>query len=277
MNALRLAAVPQASPPGVLAELFDCCGDQVFAYCWCLLRNREIAEMALQDTFATARAHIMRLENPESARSWLYWFARAECRRAGSVPAADEPVTRPGQGDDSARLIAWNTVMSLDAAELEALDLEYRHDVKPELVLGMPPDQVRGLVYRARLSLERALSAEIVISRGIPDCPDRAEVMAGWSGAVTAEIRDRTLRHAADCPACGPTLPRNVSPARVLAMLPWPALSASSRAEVLRLLHDPRPQRRRRLPWVRGLLAGGMAVAIALGCVLVGVKGLAGT
>jgi DNA-directed RNA polymerase specialized sigma24 family protein len=235
----------------VLADLFETCGDQIFAYCWCLLRNREMAEMALRDALAAARAHIMRLENPESAISWLYWFARAQCRRRWPV-LPDVPGLReePAGPDGRARLIAWNTVLSLDAAELEALDLAFRHDVKPELVLGVPPEQVQVLVDRARLALERTLSAEIVISRGMPDCPDRAKVMAGWAGTVTPELRECALRHAADCPVCGPTRPANVSPARVLAMLPWPALSPSARQEMHRVLREHRPLRRRRLPWV---------------------------
>lgn len=233
-----------------------------------------MAEIALRDALAAARAHIMRLEIPESAISWLYWFARAECRRRWPVlPDMPGLGEEPAGPDGRARLIAWNTVLSLDAAELEALDLAFRHDVKPELVLGVPPEQVQVLVDRARLALERALSAEIVISRGMPDCPDRAKVLADWAGTVTPELRERALRHAAHCPVCGPARPANVSPARVLAMLPWPVLSPSARQEMDRVLREHRPSRRRRLPWVRVLLAGTVAAAVAFGYVLFGTAG----
>src|SRR6266568_1266182 len=110
MNDAQIAAALRARSPGALAELFDAYGDRLFRYCWRMLRNREIAQIALRDTLVVAQAHIARLADPECLGPWLYSLARAECRRRRPVPAteADEPPARPSQQDADSRLIAWN-------------------------------------------------------------------------------------------------------------------------------------------------------------------------
>jgi DNA-directed RNA polymerase specialized sigma24 family protein len=229
------------SSPGALAELFETYGDRLFRYCWCMLRNREIAQVALRDTLVVAQAHSARLADPEYLGPWLYSLARAECRRRRAVPPADadEPPARPSQRDADSRLMAWNAVMSMEADEFEALELACRHDVDLGLVLGLPAEDAQALLDRARQSLERALGAEILVSRGYA-CPDRAEVMSGWAGVMTAQMRERVLEHAGGCEVCGPNRPRNVSAARVFALLPAPALSPLARAEVLDFFADHR-------------------------------------
>jgi len=241
MNDPQIAAALRASSPDVIAELFDAYGDRLFRYCWSMLRNREIAQIALRDTLVVAQAHIAALADPESIGPWLYSLARAECRRrqAGPAAEADEAPVRPSQRDADSRLMAWNAVMSMEAAEFEALDLACRHDVDLALVLGLSAEEAQALLDGARQSLERALGAEILVSRGHA-CPDRAEVLAGWAGTMTAAVRARVLEHAAGCEVCGPNLPRNVSAARVFALLPAPALSPLARAEVLDFFADHR-------------------------------------
>src|SRR5260370_39300101 len=125
MNDPQIAAALRTRSPGALAELIDAYGDRLFRYCWCLLRNREIAQIALRDTLVVAQAHIGRLADPQSLGPWLYALARAGCRRRPAVPApeGDEPPARPSQRDADSRLMAWNAVMSMEADELEVLDL----------------------------------------------------------------------------------------------------------------------------------------------------------
>jgi DNA-directed RNA polymerase specialized sigma24 family protein len=235
MSDPQIAADLRARLPGALAELFDAYGDRLFRYCWCMLRNREIAQTALRDTLIVAEAHIARLADPELLGPWLYSLARAECRRRRAVQPslADEPPARPSQRDADSRLMAWNAVMSMAADEREALDLSCRHDVDLGLALGLATEDAQALLNRARQSLERALGAEILIRRGSLACPGRAEVMSGWAGTTTPEMAERMLEHAAGCQVCGPSLPRNVSAARVFALLPAPALAPLARAEVL--------------------------------------------
>ena len=71
MNDAQIAAYLRAKLPGGLAELFDAYGDRLFRYCWQMLRNREIAQIALRDTLLVADAHIGRLADPNcSARGF---------------------------------------------------------------------------------------------------------------------------------------------------------------------------------------------------------------
>ena len=241
MNDHQLAAALRATSPDAIAELYDAYGERLFRYCWSMLRNREMALAAVRDTLAVAQAYIVRLTDSESLGPWLYSLARAECRRRSPVPAAeaDEAPVRPGQQDADSRRSAWNAVMSMAADEFEALDLACRHDVDVAAVLDLPAEEAAALLAGARQSLERALGAEILVSRGHA-CPGRAVVLAGWAGTMTARVRERVLEHAAGCEVCGPRLARNVSAARVFALLPAPALSPLARAQVLDFLDEQR-------------------------------------
>jgi hypothetical protein len=241
MNDPELAAALRSSSPDALPELLDAYGDRLFSYCWCLLRNRENAQIAVRDALVVGTAQIGRLFCDEWLGLWLYSLARGECRRREPVPAADadEPAAGPHHGDADSRLMAWKAVTSMDAEEVEALELDCRHDVDLRLVLGLSAAEAEELLDRARRNLERALAAEILIRKSHA-CPDRADVMSGWTGVTTAALQDRLLDHAATCSVCGPHLPRSVSPARVFAQLPAPALSSVARLEVLEFFDDSR-------------------------------------
>jgi DNA-directed RNA polymerase specialized sigma24 family protein len=241
-SAARLVSALRADEPGALADLFDAYADRLFRYCWFMLRNADLAQIALRDTLIVAQAHIGRLADPEKLDSWLYSLARAECRRRRPVsPAeADEPPARPSQPDADSRLMAWNAVTSMDADAMEVLELFCRHDIDLGMVLGLPSHQVRGLLDDARQDLEGALGAEILVSRGSHACPDRAAVMHGWTGTVTPELRARVLQHAVGCPVCGPNLPRNVSATRVFELLPVRPLPSGARERVLDFCADPK-------------------------------------
>ena len=241
MNDPQLAAALRSRSPDALPELLDAYGDQLFSYCWRLLRNRENARIAVRDALVVATAQIGRLVCDEWLGLWLYSLARAECLRREAVPAsdADEPVGLPNTDDADSRLMAWNAVTSMPADEVEALDLDSRHDVDLRLVLGLSAAEVQALLDRARRDLERALGAEILIRKSHA-CPDRAALLSGRTGTTTPALRDRVLEHAATCSVCSPNLPRSVSPARVFALLPAPVLSSVARLEVLGFFDDSR-------------------------------------
>ena len=241
MNDPQLAAALRSRSPDALPELLELYGDQLFSYCWGLLRNRESAQIAVRDALVVATAQIERLVCDEWLGLWLYSLARAECLRREAVPAsdADEPVALPNTDDADSRLMAWKAVTSMPADEVEALELDSRHDVDLRLVLGLSAAEVQALLDRARRDLERALGAEILIGKSHA-CPDRAALLSGWTGTTTRALRDRVLEHAATCSVCSPNLPRSVSPARVFALLPAPVLSSAARLEVLGFFDDSR-------------------------------------
>jgi BACON domain-containing protein len=241
MNDPELAAALRSRSPDALPELLDAYGDQVYSYCWRLLRNRENAQIAMRDALVVAIAQIGHLFCDEWLGLWLYCLARAECRRREAVPAADADESPGGlhQTDADSRLVTWKAVTSMDADEVEALELDCRHDVDLRLVLGLSAAETEELLDRARRNLERALAAEILIRKSHA-CPNRAEMLSDWTGVATPAMRDRLLEHAAACSACEPHLPRSVSPARVFALLPAPVLSSVARLEVLEFFGDSR-------------------------------------
>ena len=235
-----------------------------------------MAQIALRDTLLAAQGHIARLarpEDPESFGSWLYSLARAECRQHLAAPAAEadrhpgapaEMMPTPGRWR-GARRRAWRRASSRRSSSPAGTTWT------PAWSSACPPGRRLALLARARLSLERALGAEILVSRG-PACPDLAAVLAGAlagrAGRMTAQIRERVLEHAAVCQACADKRPRNVSAARVFALLPAPALSPLARAEVLEACaghEQAAAQSRSRSPPFRRLsgcplrLAGGRA------------------
>jgi hypothetical protein len=108
MNDPQLAAALRSRSPDALPELLDAYGDQLFSYCWCLLRNRENAQIAVRDALVVATAQIGRLFCDEWLGLWLYSLARAECLRREAVPAsdADEPVALPNTDDTDSRMMA---------------------------------------------------------------------------------------------------------------------------------------------------------------------------
>jgi DNA-directed RNA polymerase specialized sigma24 family protein len=241
MNDPQLAAALRSRSPEALPDLLDTYGDRLFSYCWHLLRNHENAQIAVRDALVVATAQIGRLVCCEWLGLWLYSLARAECLRREAVPAADadEPIALPHQDDADSRLMAWNAVTAMPADEVEALELDSRHDADLRLVLGLSAAEAEALLERARRDLERALGAEIMIRKSHA-CPDRPAVLSGWTGTTTPALRDRVLEHAAICSVCGPYLPRSVSPARVFALLPAPALSSVARLEILEFFGDSR-------------------------------------
>jgi DNA-directed RNA polymerase specialized sigma24 family protein len=214
-------------PQIAAAELLENQADRLYLYCWSVLRSRETAQIALRDTLLALLNEVT--GSADASGSRLYSLARAECGRHRAVPAADagEAPVCLGRNDADNRLVAWNAAMSLEPAEFEALELSTRHTADLGQVLGLPADQAQALLARARQNLERALGAEVLARRGHP-CPDRAEVLAGWSGTMTPGLRDRVLEHAFGCEACAEARPRNVSAARVFSLLPAPALSDPS-------------------------------------------------
>src|ERR1700683_1456038 len=200
MSDSQLAVALRSRSRDALTELLDAYGDRLFSYCWCMLRNRENAQVAVRDALVVATAQIGHLVFDEWLGLGVYLLVRGGC--APSAADAAEPVAPPGTDDADSRLMAWKAVTSMPADEVEALELSTRHEVDLRLVLGLPEAEGTALLDRARLDLQRALGAEILIKL-TPACPDRSALMSGWTDTATSAQRDRLLEHAAGCPACG--------------------------------------------------------------------------
>ena len=238
MNSPDVAAALCASAPDAAGKLNDAYAEALFQYCWLILRDRQQAKTAVCDALVQAEARVAELSDPVTLWVWLFALVRAECHHhpRSSPGETDEPIARPEQPDAAQRIMAWNSVMSLDLVQREALDLATRHgmtEAEIGLILSLPLPGTTELLATARYDLEGALGAEILVSRDSLECPGRTEAIGGWTGTVTPEFRERLLEHAGSCEVCQPRLPRNVSAGRIFSLLPAPALDGEARGWVI--------------------------------------------
>jgi DNA-directed RNA polymerase specialized sigma24 family protein len=244
MNDRVLAEALRAGDPGAMATMYDHWSDDLFQYCWFLLRDRDAARVALRDALVVAQAHIGRLKEPELLRPWLYALARVECRRHRPAPPDDPDVTvaRPDQGDADLRLTAWNAVMGLPALQREALELAVGRGLEPAdvgLVLGGPPPAAQALLDRGRERLQQAVTGEILARKGGYHCPSRAAILGDWAGVLTPPLREGLARHAAGCADCSRHVPHTVSVAKVFGVLPEPEPPTGMRLRAITCFTDP--------------------------------------
>jgi VCBS repeat-containing protein len=238
MNSPDVAAALHAGAPDAAGQLYDAHAQALFQYCWLTLRNRQHAQTAVCDALVQAGARVAELSDPGTLRAWLFTLARAECHLhpLPSLGDTDEAIARPEQPDAALRIMAWNSVMSLDLLERQALDLNTRHGMtEPEigLILSLPLPGATELLASARETLGRALGAQILVGRDSLECPGRTEAIHGWTGTMTPAFRDRLLEHARCCQVCRPKLPQNVSPGRIFALLPAPVMDSDTRTSVM--------------------------------------------
>ncbi|MEU8393588.1 sigma-70 family RNA polymerase sigma factor [Nonomuraea sp. NPDC048892] len=238
----------RARDPAALSALYDAYAESVYRYCWSLLLSADSAQVALRDTLIAAEAHAGALTTPERLRAWLFALARAEClrRRTAAPPGAAEALAEAPEPDDPAdadlRVMAWNAVHSLPVADRELLELVHGHELPADelaQVLATPPRQVELLLEAARERLGDAITVEVLARKGPYDCPRRARILAGFGGELTRDMREYLIRHLPRCETCAPHRTRQVSPAKVYALLPAPALPGTLRVRVMSCFADP--------------------------------------
>jgi len=293
---------------GSLGAVYDAYAPALYQYCWYLLADEDAAGAVVRDVFIVMEGRIDDLADPAALRSWLFAIARCECRRRmanGPGSLSDLP---PRADEDAAaavpRAIALAALAELDDADADLLVLRNRFRLSPDeiaRVAGLPPEGVPEMLTRGGEHLRDALTAEILTRKGPSDCPRRSEILAGWGGQMTPELRDGLVRHASVCEQCEPGRPRTVAPAKVFDPLPWPELPGTLRVRVMSSVSDPslrgyrnfvlyragifgrdgfprsgraRPERRRRVG-VKAC-AGIVALLIAVTGVLVTVHSLGG-
>ena len=244
MNDRDLAEALRASDPGAMAASYDHFADDLFQFCWFMLRDRDAARVALRDALIAAQAHIRRLKDPDLLRPWLYALAREECRRRRPAPANDPDVTvaRPDQRDAERRLTAWNAVMGLPAVTREALDLEVRRALAPAgigLVFGVSSRDAQGLLDRGRKRLEHAVIGEILARAAGHECAGRAAILGDRRGTLTVPMRVSLARHASGCSGCSRQVPEHVSVAKVFGVLPVPEPPPGMRLRTMTCFTDP--------------------------------------
>ena len=240
-----VAAMVRRDPAG-LDGVYRRYADRLYAYCVMVLRDRDAAADAVQETFLLASERAAQLRDPDRLRPWLYAIARNECLRltrirrrstsldeAGDV--ADEPVDA-GAGVHALQLreLIGAASASLSAADREVIDLSVRHGLDAAevgAVLGVSSNHAHARMSRARGQLQRALGA-LLVARSTVDCPTLRDLRQGWGGQLTPLLRKRISRHIDECDTCSAQMREQLQPATLLPA--YTALAFAAAPAVLR-------------------------------------------
>lgn len=195
-----MSAAPAAEPGARVGALFEEHGRMVLALCRMLLRSREEAEDAAQQTFLLAHRSLLDGFVPERPEGWLATIARHECyRRLGRRPPAAVPLQDAdgGGGDDPSGVVdlreeievLCGAVADLPAGQRQAVvlrefyGLSYR---EVAAVLGVSGAAVESLLFKGRRRLQdrlrpvRAASGALVLPAALRDA--LAEAIPGFAG-----------------------------------------------------------------------------------------------
>lgn len=214
-----------------LAGIYDRYADRLYDFCTGMLRNRDDAADAVQDTFLVVSRRIEQLRDPERLRPWLYAIARsvvldrirARARSRPTEAVIDTP--DPGAGperqaeQEALRRLVADAADGLSDTDQVMLRLHLHGLQGAELgvAMGISARTAHVRLSRLRDQVEAALGALLVARLGRRECAGLAEVLGNWSGRLTPLLRKRVVRHVEGCPRCGER--------RRAAASPWALLS----------------------------------------------------
>jgi RNA polymerase sigma factor (sigma-70 family) len=202
----RLVALIRAGNPAAFEAAYDRHHRPILLFCRHVLGSADEAEDAVQHTFFAAYRDLIASEKPVHLRPWLFTIARNRCysilraRREQPVGAlaeqADEGLSSEVQRRQDLRDLVLDLRRlpveqrsALVLAELDALS----HD-EIGVVLGVPREKVKALVFQARESLIASRDARET------DCHEiRAQLMTMHGGALR---RGNLRRHLRECEGC---------------------------------------------------------------------------
>lgn len=150
-------------------------GPGMLAYARRVLPDRGDAEEAVQDAFVAAWRSLERFRGESSLRTWLFGLTShkavdiARRRRPSPVDAATVPEPAAGSSSDPWELASAAELVRALEHELQALpegqracwwlaDLEGLSQAEIAEVLSLSPDAVRGLLFRARRTLQERMA-----------------------------------------------------------------------------------------------------------------------
>jgi RNA polymerase sigma factor (sigma-70 family) len=210
-----LVAAARAAPGGSgFTAIYQRYADRIHDYCLAVLRHREDAADAAQDTFLIAYQRLDQLRDPARLTPWLYAIARSRCLRRIADRKRQRPVddleqVSPPQPAATGevergelRRLVWDAAAGLAPADRAVLDLHLRQGLSgADLAdaLGVPAEKANLMLHRTRQRMGRTIGALLVARAGRGHCPD-LDAIAG--GELTPLIRKRLARHIDRCQAC---------------------------------------------------------------------------
>jgi DNA-directed RNA polymerase specialized sigma24 family protein len=226
-----------------IGQIYDTYGARLYAYCYDLLADHELAADALRDAFIVANNRIRELANPDELGAWLYALSRNEALRLGvsdDIPADAAQGTR----NDRFARAALDVYAMLPPESREILDLAFRHrmvDGDLALVMDMSEEQIGQVVQDAQEDLENGLTAVLANRVGDPRCAEIAELGKRFDrldGKGVEPWLEAVSRHVKTDQACADHI-ENRRPLRLFEELPHAFVPPGVRARVLDTLRDP--------------------------------------
>lgn len=230
----QLVAGVLAGDRQAFAAVYDRYADRLHDFCWSVLRDRDEAADAVQDTFLLVAQRLAQLNDPERLRPWLYAIARSVALRrvrarrrvvldeVEDMADSDPGPHRAAEQQDLQNLV-WTAAAGLSERDRALLDLHVRQGLDgAELgaAMGVSTSHAYVLLTRLRDQVERSLGALLVARLGRADCAELDGVLTGWDGRFSPLMRKRVARHVDACAVCGDRRRIMVSPFALLAAVP---------------------------------------------------------
>lgn len=230
----ELVAGVLAGDRDAFAVVYDRYADRLHDFCWSVLRDRDEAADAVQDTFVLAAQRLAQLNDPERLRPWLYAVARSVAlrrvrarRRVVLDEVGDMADTDPGPHraaeQEALRELVWTAAGGLSERDRALLDLHLRQGLEgAELgeAMGVSTSHAYVLLTRLRDQVERSLGALLIARLGREDCTELDALLSGWDGRFSPIMRKRVARHVDQCDVCSARRRVVVSPWALLAAVP---------------------------------------------------------
>lgn len=205
-----------AGDQAAFAAVYDRYADALFAFAQSRLRDRAAAADAVQDTFLRAAQRVEQLRDRTRLRAWLYAIARNQVidavRRPTTVTTSElddmtaderDPADVAAAGEATA--VLRDAALGLNERDQELLDLHLRHGLDgADLadVAGLSRSQSYVAMNRLRARLAKAVGIVLVARHGSRDCAVLGDLLRGWDGRFTLDVRSRVTRHVEHCDTC---------------------------------------------------------------------------
>lgn len=230
----ELVAGVLAGDQDAFAAVYDRYADRLHDFCWSVLRDRDEAADAVQDTFVLAAQRLAQLNDPERLRPWLYAVARSVAlrrirarKRVVLDEVEDMADTDPGPHraaeQEALRDLVWTAAAGLSERDRALLDLHVRQGLDgAELgeAMGVSASHAYVLLTRLRDQVERSLGALLIARMGREDCTELDTLLSTWDGKFSPLMRKRVARHVDSCEVCSERRKVAVSPLALLAAVP---------------------------------------------------------
>jgi RNA polymerase sigma-70 factor, ECF subfamily len=163
----------QQGDRGAFADLVDAVGGRLHAIAFSVLRDRELARDATQQTLLTAWQDLTRLRDPDRFEAWTCRILVRHCRREGRRTSRWLPASAlSSRSDPTVPDETWSVVARdrlergfrrLTVDQRLIIVLSYYLDLAPPDIaerLGIPVGTVHSRLHRALAALHAAIDAD---------------------------------------------------------------------------------------------------------------------